>query len=322
MPILLIDGVRYEERMPATEDEFEQIVKEHAKDIFGEQSVYLDIKQKLKSKSGIGSIPDGYVIVLGEGHQWHIIEVELSSHPLYEHIVPQVSKFISGIRNPSTQRDIVDALYREIDNDEFLKLRLKKAIGPTETHKFLSDLLSKPPVVTIIIEKHTEQLDEAISALAHPQIKLVEFRTFIREGVGLAAHAHLFEPLHYAISAKGVITQREVKTDFATAELKHQLEITLQNPSFIRFHLFYAPKTSRRFFPGYKIPFKLETDIGEIQTYVTSAPAGTQVGDPDAGAFIQANLAEWYRKHPTIKVGDKVIFEAIEPMKRYHLKIT
>jgi predicted small metal-binding protein len=196
MSILVIDGVKYEAWAPTNEDEFVRMVEEHAKDIFGEQSIYLDIKHKLKSKSGIGSIPDGYVIVFGDEPHWHIVEVELSTHPLYEHIVPQISKFINGIKNPSTQRDIVDTLYREIDSDDFLKLHLKKAMGTTETYKFLSDLVSKPPIVTIIIEKHTEQLDEVIQALAHPQIKIVEFQTFTREGVGLNVHVHLFEPLY------------------------------------------------------------------------------------------------------------------------------
>jgi hypothetical protein len=196
MSILLIDGVKYEEWRPTNEDEFEQVVREHAEDIFGEQSIYLDIKPKLKSRSGIGSIPDGYVIVFGEQPNWYIVEVELSSHPLYDHIVPQVGKFISGIRNPSTQKEIVDALFHEIDSDEFLRLRLRKAIGATETYKFLADLVSKSPVVIIIIEKHTGQLDEAIEALRHPQIKIVEFQTFAREDVGLPVHAHLFEPLY------------------------------------------------------------------------------------------------------------------------------
>jgi len=195
MSILLIDGVKYEEWAPPSEGEFERMVEEHAKDIFGEESIYLE-KHRLRTKSVIGSIPDGYVIIVGDQPQWHIVEVELSTHPLYEHIVPQISKFINGIKNPSTQRDIVDTLYREIDSNDFIKLRLKKAMGTTETYKFLSDLISKSPVVTIIIEKRTEQLDEAISALAHPQIKVVEFQTFTREGVGLDVHAHLFKPLY------------------------------------------------------------------------------------------------------------------------------
>jgi predicted small metal-binding protein len=227
MSMLLIDGVNYHEWTPRSEDEFEQTVKEHAKDIFGEQSIYPDIKHKLKTKSGIGSIPDGYVIIFGDEPQWHIVEVELSSHPLYEHIVPQVSKFINGIKNPPTQKDIVDALYQEIGSDEFLKLRLKKAIGTTETYKFLSDLISKPPLVTIIIEKHTEQLDEAVSAIAHSQIKVVELQTFTREGVGLSVHAHLFEPLY---KVREPLTAESVtSTKVGVGKVKATKRVTLQD---------------------------------------------------------------------------------------------
>lgn len=195
--MLLIDGVKYELWTPPSEDEFEQVVKEHTQDIFGEQSIYFDRKQKLKSLTGIGSIPDGYVIILGGSPHWHIVEVELSSHPLHEHIVSQVSKFIGGISNPSTQRGIVNAIDTEIRHDDFLTLRLRKAIESTEIYRFLADLISKPPVLTIIIEKDTPGLREAINTLKYPQeIKVVELKTFTREGVGLRVHVHSFLPLY------------------------------------------------------------------------------------------------------------------------------
>lgn len=209
--MLLIDGVKYEEWVPQgprAEDEFEQVVKDHTQEIFGEQSMYFDRKQKLKSLSGIGSIPDGYAIMLGDSPDWHIVEIELSWHPLHEHIVSQVSKFINGIKNPSTQKQLAGAIYDEITRDESLTLKVKKAIAPTEIYKFLLDLISRPPVLTIIIEKDTEELGEAISTLAHPQIKVVEFQTFTRERVGLSVHAHLFEPLYQAPPEKTAITER------------------------------------------------------------------------------------------------------------------
>ncbi len=194
--MLLIDGVKYELWTPPSEDEFERVVKEHAQEIFGEQSIYLDKKQKLKSLSGIGSIPDGYVIIFGDSPHWHIVEVELSSHPLHEHIVSQVSRFIAGISNTNIQRGIANAIHDEITRDDFLKLKLRKAIEPTEIYKFLADLISKPPILTIIIEKDTEELREALNTLRYPQIKVVEFQTFVRERVGLQVHAHLFQPIY------------------------------------------------------------------------------------------------------------------------------
>ena len=194
--MLLIDGVKYELWMPSNEDELEQMVREHSQEIFGEQSIYIDRKQKLKSLSGIGSIPDGYVIVFGDSPEWHIVEVELSSHPLYDHIVSQISRFVNGISNPNIQRGILNAIDGEITRDDFLRLRLKKAVEPTEIYKFLADLISKPPILTIIIEKDTEELREALNTLRYPQIEVVEFQTFTREGIDLAVHAHLFEPIY------------------------------------------------------------------------------------------------------------------------------
>ncbi len=325
--MLLIDGVRYKEWTPEgenAEEELEQMVKEHAQDIFGENSIYLDKKQKLKSLAGIGSIPDGLVIMFGNVPEWHIVEVELSSHDPYGHIVPQVDRFLNGIDNRDTRNKIIEALYDAIYGDEFLKVETRQAIGlDKDVHKFLSDLIARPPTIAIVIEEYTSQLREALKK--YTQKKVVEFRTFVSEGVGLPVHAHLFEPVYTYVPAAIVVTPLTTPSPKPTMPpiigAGDELEIVIRNPSFINFHIFQIPKGRRQFLPGYKVPFTLETDIGEVQTYVVSAKAGTQVGDPNAGYFFQAGLAEWYRQHPTIRVGDKVKITAVEPMKKYRLEI-
>lgn len=195
--MLIIDGVNYQEWTPEgehAEDELEQIVIEHAKDIFGESSIYIDRKLKLKALGGIGSIPDGYAIIFVSPPEWHIIETELSSHPLHEHIVSQISKFVAGIANPSTRNQIISAIYNEINSDDLLKIIAKKAIGSEETYKFLSELIAKPPTITIIIEKKTPELNDALNAINHPSKKVIEFKTFRRIGAEII-HAHLFNPI-------------------------------------------------------------------------------------------------------------------------------
>ena len=108
-----------------------------------------------------------------------------------------------------------------------------------------------------------------------------------------------------------------------TAEVKAGdiLEITITTDSFRKYWLLYIPKKRRRFFPGFKIPFVLETDISKIETRVTSGREGTPVGDPDAGAYIgrDTGLRKWYERHPQVTVGTKVRFECLEPYKRYRL---
>ncbi len=127
LSIILADGFRYKVWKPKDEEkEFHPIVKEHAKEIFGESCVYFDLKYKLKSKSGIASIPDAYVINLSRPYEWYIIENELASHEVYDHIVPQVSKFVDSIEESDTQKSIVYALDNETSQNKILKEHIDK----------------------------------------------------------------------------------------------------------------------------------------------------------------------------------------------------
>lgn len=192
--MLLVDGVKYELWNPPSEEELERIVIEHAQEIFSTGSAYFSKKSLIKTSAGIGSIPDGIVLVFGSVPQWHIVEVELSSHDVYQHVVPQVDKFIYAVENASSKNKIVDSLYKEIYENEELRFHIRQRIGQREDiHKFLSDLISTTPFISIIIEKETPSLREALKKYQRKNI--VEFQTFIREGVGLPVHIHLFEPL-------------------------------------------------------------------------------------------------------------------------------
>lgn len=227
--MLLIDGVRYLETPPKDEDELEQMVVEHAQEIFGENSIYLDLKHKVKSKSGIGSIPDGYVIILGNTPQWHIIEVELSSHPLHDHIVSQIGRFVGGIKNPNTQAEIVSAIYDEISEDTILIARMRQIIGSNEIYKYLTDCISTTPIVTIIIEKATPELDDALEAINHPIKKVIEFRTLVRENAE-TVHAHLFEPITIKASIMPKPPKPEPVAKFSSRDHKESIagKVTFQ----------------------------------------------------------------------------------------------
>jgi hypothetical protein len=99
------------------------------------------------------------------------------------------------------------------------------------------------------------------------------------------------------------------------------LEIVLRVPSERKFAYFHLDKGNRRFFPGYKKDFVLETDIGDIMTRVTSAREPSQIGDPDAGVIVQGNLKKWYAKHQEVNIGTKVRFDCIDPYKKYRLSV-
>ena len=120
--MLIVDGFRYKPWTPKDEEkELHPLVKAQSKEIFGKDSIYFDVKTTLKSASGIGSIPDAYVIDLAEPYQWYVIENELATHPVYDHIVKQLTKFINGIDNQNSRSQILELLYNEINVDKTLR---------------------------------------------------------------------------------------------------------------------------------------------------------------------------------------------------------
>jgi hypothetical protein len=321
--MLLIDGVKYELWIPPSEEEFERVVKEHAQDIFGKEAEFFN-KQRLESELGKGSVPDGFVIIFGASSRWYIIETELSVHDVHKHIVEQHSRFIMGVGSSETKNKIVKAIYNEIDKDASRKQKLKKAIDPDEIYRFLHEVISKPPVLTIIVEKPIKGLDETLKALSRDtisDIKVVEFQTFIQEGVGLGVHAHLFEPIYRPIKVlptpvvarPGLPVHHPqalsgaIKVRFETAKTAHP------------FYLLRFEKQDRGFLPGYKQEFTLETNIGETKARVTSAQGNPISGDSEAGTYITGSLGEWAKQNPQVKSGDILTLIELVPKARYRL---
>jgi len=192
--IVLIDGVRYRLVIPDNEAALEEAIKSNFQHIFGPDSFYLDVKKLIKSKAGIASIPDGYVILFEPKARWCILEVELASHSIYDHIVPQLTKFNRGIENSSSRKKIVEMFYSIINEDEVLKAKLKQQIKTGEIYKFISDLISENPMIVVAIDHRTDELEEALRDI-RGEVKAVEFKTFQREGIADKIHAYVFEPI-------------------------------------------------------------------------------------------------------------------------------
>jgi len=94
-----------------------------------------------------------------------------------------------------------------------------------------------------------------------------------------------------------------------------------KQPSWRQHNLIPVRRDYRSFFPGYGIEFSVDTDIEELKMYITSAPAGTQKGDPIAGYYIKGETIRWIRHHSELKPGDRLKFTVIEPYKKYRLEI-
>ena len=162
--MLIVDCVKYELWVPEDEEkEFHPIVKEHSDIIFGEDNKYFDVSLRLKSIAGLESKPDGCVLNFRDNN-WYIVEVELSKHDPIVHIANQLTKFILGIENPKTKNDVVDILYDEIDKNKMLRAYVEEKVGK-DIHRWLSKLISKTPIIVVIIEKKTDTVIEACKIL-------------------------------------------------------------------------------------------------------------------------------------------------------------
>jgi len=208
MTILIVDGVEFESWTPRDEEnEFHSLIKAQSTRIFGKDTIYFDVKTSLKSASGISSIPDAYVIKLTEPYEWYVVENELSTHPVYDHVVKQLTKFINGIENKDSRNKILDILYEQIDNDNNLRSLVSTKIGNVEIYRFLSKLIfSNRPRIVVIIDEIILELEEAIHSLSYTP-ELVEFKTFVRKD-NSKSYAHLFQPL-YRSKGVDITTPRE-----------------------------------------------------------------------------------------------------------------
>ena len=126
----------------------------------------------------------------------------------------------------------------------------------------------------------------------------------------------------FGLNGKVADGQLSTSGEKRTETTEKAIEIEPKNMDASRsYHYIPVPKAKRRFFPGYKVAFDLETDSGVVRTYVTSAPKGTPYGDTDGGNYIQSKLADWFTNHREIRTGDRLRFECLEPGKRYKLSI-
>ena len=80
--VLYINKNKVEEVSFAYEKDFEEFIVENQKLLFGSDSIYLNLKKKLRSETLGNSIPDGFLFDFTdkEEPEFYIIEVELAKH--------------------------------------------------------------------------------------------------------------------------------------------------------------------------------------------------------------------------------------------------
>jgi hypothetical protein len=163
------------------EGEFERNVIQHANEIFGPNSVYIDIKKRI-GEDNILTIPDGYIINFSfeTDPRLYIIENELVTHDPYKHIGQQLLKF--AISYKASGRNIKTFLLDNILKDKTKKAIVEKGLrtaGYRNIDAFLEDIIFEKPVAAIvIIDEITSDLENVLNQLTM-KTDIIEFKTFV-----------------------------------------------------------------------------------------------------------------------------------------------
>ena len=190
MEILIKDGVKFIQHTFETESQFEKIVFGQFKFIFGDKAILFD-KQKIRTATGIGTIPDAFVIS-PDKQKWYIIEVELATHNVYQHIIPQITRFKNALDNVQTKRALTKYFDKAIEEDINKMANWFEATEDKNVTRLLSDIIDEDPELLIIIDGTNEELEIASRNL--PFITRINiFKTFCREGFGLGDNIFQFD---------------------------------------------------------------------------------------------------------------------------------
>lgn len=161
------------------EKEFEETIVNVAEHLFGDQSVYIDIKKRIGES--IITIPDGYLIdfSFAKEPRLYIIENELASHDPYKHIGSQLLKF--AISYKASGRKIKAFLLDHLmSSPPFLKKIESglKGAGYRNIDDFLESIIFEKPVAAIVvIDIVTPELENVLSQLSM-DTDILEFQTF------------------------------------------------------------------------------------------------------------------------------------------------
>jgi len=159
------------------EEELEKVVMDNYEYIFGPNSFYLP-KALIKTSDGFGTVPDGFAIDL-DSQRWYLVEAELSTHNVWDHIAPQVSKQVIAAQQPLSKRLLIELSINQVRDDEVTKEKFSELeIKDIDIRRVLSDILDKEPIVGIPIDKISNDLNQWARTLRY-DVKLWLINKFV-----------------------------------------------------------------------------------------------------------------------------------------------
>ena len=161
------------------EKDFEQDVVANYRHIFGNDTVYIDIKKKIGDN--IVTIPDGYLLdfTFSNNPRLYIIENELSVHDAYKHIGTQLLKFAVSYKQSrlKIKQYILDYLSKSPTNMTFIESKASE-MGYRNIDAMLESMIYRDTVdAIVIIDNSSAELENVLSHLSM-KIDIIEFKAY------------------------------------------------------------------------------------------------------------------------------------------------
>ena len=173
---IYMDGNRFIETEFKTEEDFEKIVKENSKTLFGIKTIYFDLKNKIDTKTLGYSIPDGFLFDFKdkENPEFYLVEVELEKHDFYKHIFPQITKFFAFFKNSTSRNNLIEKLFYFTKSNLQLEEEFKEYIGKKEIYKAIKDIIENSQNILLIIDENKPELQEVFETYTDTWDKIVK----------------------------------------------------------------------------------------------------------------------------------------------------
>lgn len=140
-------------------------VENHIKDFFGD-AIYLTGNFFINTKRNKGAKPDGFILDL-KNSSWTIIESELISHGVWDHITEQIVRFIVATKNDSAKRKIRNYFFDALEKKGLIKTTaIDLGIPESRVLQIIEDILeTTTPDIALFIDEVNEDLEDMIEAL-------------------------------------------------------------------------------------------------------------------------------------------------------------
>ncbi len=166
-PAVYCDGINFIEAKFKLEADFEKIVKDNSKILFGEKTIYLDVKNKINTKALGAAILDGFLFNFENEKkpEFYFVEVELEAHSFDGHIFPQIKKCFAFFKNSESRDELIGKLFDFIKSNPKIEQEFKNYLKDKEIYKALKDIIENNQNILLVIDENKPEFEETANTI-------------------------------------------------------------------------------------------------------------------------------------------------------------